>query len=376
MPTEVLAQQHYRTLSSLTARGIRVELLTGSTKPKDRLDLLSRLEAGELLIVVGTHALLDPGVRWGNLGLVVTDEQHRFGVRQRLAIQEKARTGAERPFPHVLVMTATPIPRSLALTLYGDLDISVIDELPPGRSPVRTVALSPSERHRAYEEVRRRVALGQQAYVVCPVIRQGESGRASVVETWNELKDGALRGLSVGLLHGEMGADDKEAVMRRFVRGEVQVLVSTTVIEVGVDVPAATAMVIEGADSFGLATLHQLRGRVGRGTEESVCFLIASPRSRSARERLQVLCTTYDGLKLAEMDLAERGPGEFFGLRQHGFPDSNWADLGIDVETMVQARQEARELLEGAESGSEEVSRLLAEVWRKYGQVVTAGRSR
>lgn len=377
VPTEVLAQQHYRNLKSLLEGTATVEILTGSTKSKERSAILERLRRGEVSILLGTHALLEPDVRWNNLGLVVTDEQHRFGVRQRLVIQEKAQGGqGHRLIPHVLVMSATPIPRSLALTIYGDLDISVIDELPPGRKRVKTVALHPSERRRAYDEVRRRVARGEQAYVVCPVIEEGESGRASAVKTWEELRRGYLRGLSVGLVHGDLPSHQKESVMKDFVAGKVQVLVSTTVIEVGVDVPNATVMVIEDADSFGLATLHQLRGRVGRGSEESVCFLVASPRSKRAYERLSIMCATYDGLKLAEMDLAERGPGQFFGTRQHGLPDINITDLGIDVDLMARAREEAGALAERLSRGVGGMDDLLAEVKRKYGHVVLAGRSR
>lgn len=398
VPTEVLAQQHYRNLKRLLDGMATVELLTGSTKPKERCDILGRLERGEVNILLGTHALLEPGVRWKNLGLVVTDEQHRFGVRQRITIQEKAQLGqgdrdqdggqndgqcgsqgggqGNRLIPHVLVMSATPIPRSLALTLYGDLDISIIDELPPGRKRVKTVALHPSERRRAYDEVRRRVGRGEQAYVVCPVIDEGESGRASAVKTWEELRKSYLRGLSVGLVHGDLSSREKESVMNDFVAGKIEVLVSTTVIEVGVDVPNATVMVIEDADSFGLATLHQLRGRVGRGAEESICFLVASPRSKRAYERLSVMCTTYDGLKLAELDLAERGPGQFFGTRQHGLPDINVADLGIDVELIARAREEAEALVDKLPEGGTDISGLLAEVKRKYGHVVLAGRSR
>ncbi len=394
VPTEVLAQQHYRNLKRLLDSMATVEILTGSTKPKERCDILGRLERGEVNILLGTHALLEPGVRWKNLGLVVTDEQHRFGVRQRISIQEKAQLGqgnhgqgggrsggqsggqGNRLVPHVLVMSATPIPRSLALTLYGDLDISIIDELPPGRKRVKTVALHPSERRHAYDEVRRRVGRGEQAYVVCPVIEEGESGRVSAVKTREELRKGYLRGLSVGLVHGGVSSREKESVMEDFVAGKIEVLVSTTVIEVGVDVPNATVMVIEDADSFGLATLHQLRGRVGRGAEESICFLVASPRSKRAYERLSVMCTTYDGLKLAELDLAERGPGQFFGTRQHGLPDINIADLGIDVELIARAREEAEALVGKLSEGGSEISGLLAEVKRKYGHVVLAGRSR
>ena len=377
VPTEVLAQQHYGNLKALLGSAATMEILTGSTKPVERSRILERLERGEVDILLGTHALLEPGVRWKNLGLVVTDEQHRFGVRQRLTIQQKARDGqGDRMVPHVLVMSATPIPRSLALTVYGDLDISIIDELPPGRKGVETVVLHPSERTKAYEEVRRRVIRGEQAYVVCPVIEPGESGRVSATKTWEDLRKGYLRGIVVGLLHGDMPSAEKEGAMREFVAGKIQVLVSTTVIEVGVDVPNATVMVIENADSFGLATLHQLRGRIGRGSQQSVCFLVASPRSRLAYERLRIMCATHDGLKLAEMDLAERGPGQFFGTRQHGLPDINILDLGVDAELVARSREEAEALVEKVSEGRDELSPLVAEMSRRYGHVVLAGRSR
>jgi len=354
VPTEVLARQHMRTFQRLAPDLARIGFLSGSSSPKERKACLDGLVSGEVQILVGTHAILEPVLQWQRLGLIVTDEQHRFGVHQRLNLQErslKKDQGREqdslRPIPHVLVMSATPIPRSLALTFYGDLDITVIDSMPPGRKPVKTVVLDTARRQVAYKAVRDEVASGRQAYIVCPLIKEGKTGRKAVEGVYRELSDEYLRGLKIGLIHGDMSKDSIDEEMSRFVRGETQVLVSTTVIEVGVDVENATCMVVEDADSFGLATLHQLRGRVGRGKDDSYCFLISSD---GKNKRLAALEKIQDGFSVAELDLSQRGPGEFFGKRQHGVAEIDFEDLGLTVDTILAARDAAAEVLRALES--------------------------
>ncbi len=352
-PTEILAEQHYIRLRRLLAPlGVGVALLTGGQGREEREAALFGLSAGHLRVAVGTHALIQEHVRFQNLSLVITDEQHRFGVRQRAALAAKGlqrevekgrRAGA---VPDVLVMTATPIPRTLALTVFGDLDVSVIDALPPGRQPVITCLVSERERGRVYAFVRDQVRAGRQAYVVCPLVEESDAVSARAATEWAARLARALPDLRVGLLHGRLKPAEKEAVMAAFQAGEIQVLVATTVVEVGVDVPNATVMVIEGADRFGLAQLHQLRGRVGRGEHPSWCFLVADPANDEARQRLAVMTRTGDGFTIAEEDLALRGPGELFGTRQHGLPDFLVAHPIRDLPLLETARREARALLE------------------------------
>lgn len=340
-PTELLAAQHHRRLAALLEpAGIRVVALFGSQSPAERREAADALASGLGHVAVGTHALVQEGVRFHRLGLAITDEQHRFGVRHRAGLQAKGSN------PDVLVMTATPIPRTLALTLYGDLDVSVLDELPPGRTPVRTRWVPASRRPEAYAFVRREVEAGRQAYVVCPVIEESEVLEVeAATRLYEELRAGPLEGLAVGLLHGRLPAGEREATMRRFVRGELDVLVATTIIEVGVDVPNATVMVIEGAERFGLAQLHQLRGRVGRGSARSTCFLVGDPATPEGKQRLGVLTRTSDGFRIAEEDLRLRGPGEFFGTRQHGLPELRVANLLRDAALLEEARADAQALL-------------------------------
>ena len=368
-PTE----QHFRSLAPLLGRaGVRVGLLTGSVKGKARKELYAALAAGEVDLVVGTHALLSEGVAFSNLALAITDEQHRFGVAQRAALAAKAgRT------PHVLVMSATPIPRTLALIIYGDLEVSVIDELPPGRTPVETYVVGEDKRQRMYRFVRKLVGQGRQAYLVCPAVEEGEEspgepggeGLKAAVPYAEHLKSEVFPDLRVGLVHGKMKARDKDAAMTAFAAGELDVLVSTTVIEVGVDVPNAALMVVENADRFGLSQLHQLRGRVGRGKHQSYCVLMTSTHSAESRERLRVLAKTADGFRIAEEDLKLRGPGDFFGQRQHGLPQLGIADLAGDMRVLKEAQQAAQVLLEADPGLSRpEHAPLLGRVRRLFAQ--------
>ncbi len=349
-PTELLAEQHARTLDRLLApAGVQVALLTGSVKGAAKKRLLAALAAGDIDLVVGTHALFSDGVVYRELGLVIADEQHRFGVAQRAALAEKG--GDDQP--HVLVMSATPIPRTLALIIYGDLDVSIIDELPPGRSPVATYVVGEDKRQRMYGFVRKQAAEGRQVYIVCPAVEEtpglaqwgeltGQSMDLKAVTTYaKELQEKIFPDLRVGLVHGKLASKEKEAVMSAFTAGELDVLVSTTVIEVGVDVPNASLMVVENAERFGLSQLHQLRGRVGRGKHQSYCVLVTASKSDTARERLRALAATNDGFKIAEEDLRLRGPGDFFGKRQHGLPQLKVADFASDVVLLKEAKAAA-----------------------------------
>ena len=344
-PTELLAEQHFRSLAPLLEQAsLRVGLLTGAVKGRARKELLAALAAGELDLLIGTHALLSEGVDYAELGLVITDEQHRFGVAQRAALSAKAR----RP-PHVLVLSATPIPRTLSLVIYGDLDVSVIDELPPGRTPVQTFVVGEDKRQRMYGFVRKLVGEGRQAYIVCPAVEEGEdegAGLKAATTYAQGLQTEVFPDLRVGLVHGKMKPREKDAVMTAFAGRELDVLVSTTVIEVGVDVPNAALMVVENADRFGLSQLHQLRGRVGRGKHQSYCVLVTSTRNPDSRARLKVLTRTTDGFQIAEEDLKLRGPGDFFGQRQHGLPQLRIADLAGDMRVLKEAQLAAQELLE------------------------------
>jgi ATP-dependent DNA helicase RecG len=340
-PTEVLAEQHLAKLAHwLPQLHVSCALLTGSTPAKRRRDLLQDLINGQLQILIGTHALLEDPVQFARLGLVVVDEQHRFGVRQRNRLLAK---GLQ---PHLLTMTATPIPRTLALSIHGDLDVSQIDELPPGRTPIRTRLLRAGERQAAWDLVREQVALGQRAYVVLPLVEESEKlDLRSAVEVHRHLVEEVFPDLAVGLLHGRLSSDAKQAAIGAFARGEIQVLVSTTVVEVGVDVPEASVMVIEHAERFGLAQLHQLRGRVGRGAAASHCLLLHGGNNAQARQRLEVLAGSTDGFEIAEMDLRLRGPGQVLGTRQSGLPDLALASLTDDADLLELARTEAQELV-------------------------------
>ncbi len=353
-PTEVLAQQHYKSLSEAFERlGINVVLLAGSQTRTERELVLGRIVAGEAQVVVGTHALIQDTVRFQNLGIVVTDEQHRFGVRQKTLLQDKGKN------PHVLVMTATPIPRTLALTLYGDLQLSVLNEMPPGRKPVITKKISERNRQNMEKFLERHISLGRQAYVVCPLVEETEkSDLVSATKTAEALK-GRFPQSSVALLHGRMKSQEKEEIMQRFRQGEINILVTTTVVEVGVDVPNASIMVVEGAERFGLAQLHQLRGRVGRGQEQSYCILISNVANSA---RFNILCQTEDGFKIAEEDLKIRGPGELLGLRQHGVPELRLTDLGKDGVLV----EEAYNILKKTLADPQKYELLYQEVNRLY----------
>lgn len=349
-PTELLAEQHYRTLSPLLSQtGQRVGLLTGSLKAKEKREVYAALEAGEIDLIVGTHALLSDGVHFRALGLVITDEQHRFGVAQRSALAAK---GEDALRPHVLVMSATPIPRTLALMIYGDLEVSVMDERPPGRQEIQTVLIREDKRQRLYGFVRKQVQEGHQVYIVCPAVDEAEENAApggmdlkAVTAYAKELEEQIFPDLRVGFVHGKQKSKVKDAAMTAFARGELDVLVATTVIEVGVDVPNATLMVIENAERFGLSQLHQLRGRVGRGSSQSYCVLISNHTNPDTRQRLKALCATNDGFALAEEDLRLRGPGDLFGNRQHGLPPLKMADLAHDTRVLYEARDAAQQLL-------------------------------
>ena len=345
-PTEILAQQHYNSLAPLLGSlGMQVALLTGSLSPKKKETLKAALAAGEIDLCIGTHALLTDDTAFANLGLVVTDEQHRFGVQQRAALRQKGRDA------HVLVMSATPIPRTLAMIVYGDLEISVIDELPAGRRPIRTYLIDSSIRQRAFGYIKKHLDEGYQAYLVCPAVQSEDEDTAaaslkSAVEYAEELAHGAFGDYRVGLLHGKMRPAQKEKVMAEFAAGEIQLLVATTVVEVGVDVPNAVIMMVENAERFGLSQLHQLRGRVGRGQVQSHCILLSDTENPDTLERLRVLCGTNDGFKIAEEDLKQRGPGDFFGERQHGLPEMKIADLAADSRLLQKAREAADALTE------------------------------
>ncbi|UWD50537.1 ATP-dependent DNA helicase RecG [Clostridioides difficile] len=341
-PTEILAGQHYISLTeTLKDFGINVGLLIGSLTKKQKDTVLEQIKNNEIDILIGTHALIEDKVEFNNIGLVITDEQHRFGVMQRSRLSLKGIN------PDILVMTATPIPRTLALILYGDLDISIIDELPPGRQPIETLAIEKSKRDRAYNNlVRREVESGRQVYIVCPLVEESEAIEAkSAVELVEELRSEYFSDLRLGLLHGKMKSSEKDEVMSNFKNKEIDILVSTTVIEVGVNVPNATLMIIENAERFGLAQLHQLRGRVGRGSHKSYCVLIYDSKTDVCRQRMSIMEETNDGFRISEKDLEIRGPGEFFGTRQHGLPELKVANLFKHIKILKLAQQEARYIL-------------------------------
>lgn len=341
-PTEILAEQHFISLNeTLSPFGINVGLLVGSLTKKQKENVLQRVKDNEIDILIGTHALIEDKVEFNNLGIVITDEQHRFGVRQRNKLSEKGYN------PDILVMTATPIPRTLALILYGDLDISIIDELPPGRQPIETLAVYKDKREKAYNSlVRSEVQKGRQVYIVCPLVEESEAIEAkAAVDLVEELKSEFFSDLRLGLLHGKMKPSEKDETMKKFKNKELDILVSTTVIEVGVNVPNATLMIIENAERFGLAQLHQLRGRVGRGSHKSYCILIYSSKSEVCSQRMSIMEETTDGFKISEKDLEIRGPGEFFGTRQHGLPELKVANIFKHMKILKIAQQEARYII-------------------------------
>jgi ATP-dependent DNA helicase RecG len=343
-PTEVLAEQHYLTISSALADlPLRVALLTGSLGAAERRETLRAVAAGEAHVVIGTHALIQKGVEFDDLSLTVIDEQHRFGVGQRAVIKEKGRT------PDTLIMTATPIPRTLSLTLYGDLEVSIIDELPPGRKPVETKVVDLAERMVAYEAVRDELERGRQAYVICPLVEESEALEdvRAAEELREVLAEEVFPERVVGILHGRMRPEEKRTVMAAFRAGKIDVLVATVVVEVGVDVPNASAIVIEGAERFGLSQLHQLRGRVCRGLHPPICFLVSEPKTEDSERRLEAMVQYQDGFKLSEVDLAIRGEGTLFGSRQSGMPDLKVAKLLRDIDVLVDARREAFALVAG-----------------------------
>ncbi len=346
VPTEILAEQHYSTLSDLfLPLGIRVKILTGKLPKRTHEQVVADIKSGLVDVVIGTHALIQESVEFQYLGLVITDEQHRFGVRQRAKLQEKGN------MPDVLVMTATPIPRTMALTVYGDLDVSTIKQLPPGRKIIKTYVRGSDRRQLVYDFIEKEVNSGRQAYVVCPLVEESEKVNAlSAVELYDELLQTELVNLSCGLVHGRMKSVEKDLVMDRFYRGEIKVLVATTVIEVGVNVPNATVMIIENAERFGLAQLHQLRGRIGRGDYQSYCILLSDNKKPETQERLSIMAKTNDGFALAEEDLKIRGPGQFFGIRQHGLPDLKIADIINDIDVFLEARQAAEKTVARPES--------------------------
>lgn len=340
-PTELLAQQHYQSLTKLFEKsGINLALLTGSSTAAEKKKIKKQLAEGEMDFVIGTHALLQADVSFQRLGLVITDEQHRFGVAQRAALTAKGN------HPHMLVMSATPIPRTLAMIIYGDLDLSVLDELPPGRLPVKTYAVRSGKRKRVYSFIKNFIEQGRQAYIVCPMIDEDESGNLAAAQQYFEtLSSKEFPEYHLGLLHGKMKPLEKETVMTAFAKNQIQLLISTTVIEVGVDVPNACVMVIENAERFGLSQLHQLRGRVGRGKAESSCVLISDACNPEAIARLKIMTKTTDGFKIADEDLRLRGPGDFFGNRQHGLPELKIADLHNGGELIRQSQNAVKEIL-------------------------------
>lgn len=339
-PTEILATQHYESLLKILApTGINIRLLTGSTPAKEKKEIKKALFDGEIDLIIGTHALIQNDVAFKNLALVITDEQHRFGVKQRAQLAEKGED------VHTIVMSATPIPRTLGLILYGDLDISILDELPPGRQEIRTDVVDSRYHKRLYKFIKDAIARGEQCYIVCPAVEENETNIKSAEELADELANGEFKGYNLGILHGKMKPKDKEAIMKSFASGKVSLLVATTVVEVGVDVPNATIMVIENAERFGLSTLHQLRGRVGRGNKKSYCVLVSDAKGETARERLMTMKKYSDGFKIADTDLKLRGPGDFFGSRQHGLPELKIADMVEDMDTLQNAQECAKSIL-------------------------------
>ena len=363
-PTEVLANQHYKTLRSFFGEEIEIVLLTGSLTARTKREIREKLKYGTAHIVVGTHAIIQNDVEFFKLGLVITDEQHRFGVKQRATLSDKGTN------PHTLVMSATPIPRTLAMMIYGDLDISVLDELPKGRKPIKTYSVPTSYHERIYSFLKKNIAQGRQCYIVCPLVEESESDLVPATEYYEYLKSTYFADCTLGLLHGQMKPKDKDAVMKRFYNGEIDLLISTVVIEVGVDVPNATVMVIENAERFGLSQLHQLRGRIGRGSEESTCILLSDAQNEEATDRFKTMCETTDGFVIAKKDLEMRGPGDFFGSRQHGLPDMRVANLMTDTRILYEAQNSAKEIINcTVDISAEEREALENEVDRLFSRV-------
>ena len=368
-PTEILANQHYETFTKiLSDLGIKIGLLSAkiTSSKKKREEIYKKIFEHEIDILIGTHAILQEGVKFSKLGLVVTDEQHRFGVTQRSKLEKKS-----EKIPDMLVMTATPIPRTMILTVYGDLDVSLIKEMPPGRKPIKTFLRNINSRKKVYEFVLEEIKKGRQAYVVCPLIEKSEAevmiNIDPATEIYKKLSEGIFKNYKCGLIHGKLKSREKEEIMGKFYSGEIKILVSTTVVEVGVDVPNATVMVVENAERFGLAQLHQLRGRVGRGSEKSYCILISDGKAENSKERLKAMENTTDGFKLADIDLKLRGPGQFFGEVQHGLPDLKIADVFRDVEVLL-AASEAAEKYVKSESDLEYFSELRKNLAIAYGE--------
>ncbi len=363
-PTEVLAKQHFNTLKGFFGEDIKIALLTGSVTAKNKRIITDALKNGELNMVVGTHAIIQNDVDFQNLALVITDEQHRFGVSQRANLSAKGEN------PHTLVMSATPIPRTLAMMIYGDLDISVLDELPKGRKEIKTYKVTSDFHERVYNFLKKNIKEGSQAYIVCPLVEESDSQLVPATEYYDYLKSTYFREFRLGLLHGQMKAKEKDEVMSRFYAGEIDLLISTVVIEVGVDVPNATVMVIENAERFGLSQLHQLRGRIGRGSKESTCILLSDAQNEEAQARFEIMCQTNDGFLIAKKDLEMRGPGDFFGSRQHGLPDMRIANLMTDTRILYEAQSCAKGLLDGSiPVTSEESSALLLEIKRLFNRI-------
>lgn len=365
-PTEILAMQHFKGLEeALLSIGIKTAFLTGKMNEKEKHDILDKTKKGEINLVIGTHALIQDDVQFKNLALVVTDEQHRFGVNQRSSLEEKGN------MPHSLVLTATPIPRTLALILYGDLDISVIDEMPPGRKKVETYAIDLSKRDRALEFARKRMASGEQVYLVCPRIENEEENEMTSVKSIYEEMKLLFPEFNIDIMHGRMSSVDKENSMKNFYKGKIDMLVSTTVIEVGVDVPNATLMIIENAERFGLAQLHQLRGRVGRGSRQSYCVLINRGFGEVANKRMEIMEQSGDGFFIAEKDLVLRGPGEFFGTKQHGLPEFKIANIYTDTKLLKRAQKHALKMLKyDPELISLENANIIEKIDELYGDII------
>lgn len=362
-PTDVLANQHFKSFQAVfEPLDIKCELLTSGLKKREKDRVYDNISLGISKIIIGTHALIQDRVKYNNLGLVITDEQHRFGVRQREKLSAK---GDE---PHVLVMTATPIPRTLALILYGDLDISIIDKLPPGRQKIDTFSVDHSYYQRLYAFIKKEVAKGRQAYIICPMIEENDNMELrSVLSYTEELKENILPGLRIGCVHGKQKNDEKQAIMEEFAKGNIDVLVSTTVIEVGINVPNASLMIIENAERFGLSALHQLRGRVGRGSEKSYCVLVSDAKNKTSKERLDIMCKTNDGFVISEKDLTLRGPGDFFGTRQHGLPEMKIANLYKDIDILKEVQAVAINIYkEDMELKNVENSLLKAKIYDKF----------
>ena len=366
-PTETLARQHYRNLQTMLAQTrVKVGLLTGTLSAPEKRRVVAEIESGELGIVIGTQALIQNELSFHRLGLVIVDEQHRFGVKQRAQLRDKGIT------PHYLVMTATPIPRTISMTLFGDLDVSVLHEKPPNRLPINTYLCQQPQREKWWDFVRKKVREGRQAYVIAPLVDEDERGTwENVEEVFESLSNGEFADFKIDLLHGRQSSDEKEAAMVRFADGATQVLVATSVVEVGIDVPNATVMTILSASRFGLAQLHQLRGRVGRGRHAGFMAMFADVEAEDVNERLQALVETNDGFKLAEIDFQMRGPGDLFGTKQHGMPPLFVADLQRDFDLLVSARNDAQQILSSdPDLGSEEFSAIKQRVISRYGSAL------